>query len=474
MSKDTTITIYVSQEGDDTNEGSQALPLASVAAALSKIRGQSYESATIIISGSITEVAAKEGMIDITGHGLPPIVLQGESEERPGILNADKLNKRVIFISDDNTLTLGDHITLTGGSTSNNGGSGVAVQRGTLIMNGGEIADNDSLMGMGGGVYIGKGGSFTMNGGAIVRNKTQMNGGGVFPDDGGVFTMNGGCISNNNAYMSGAGVFVGMDSQFTLNGGTIEKNQSGGDKDVLIFGRAVPYGRGGGVCVYERAVFTMNGGDITKNRAIAMNEDENSAGSGGGVFVQEGAVFTFKKGTIKQGGVMGWGGGIYSEGKVTMYSDSVICNNVARLCGGGVHLAGKGASLTMKGGLIMNNFGARSAGAVHIMKNSIFTIEQGLIVKNTAGEGGHALVISGTVVMNGGVIVDNNDEALERMTPEPDKKSPKKSQRKAAKAGAATADPAIVIEYGGKLRITGGELQGQLAMVSPDQLEDTR
>jgi hypothetical protein len=445
MNEDRGITIYVSEEGDDENEGSSLRPLGSVAAALNKIRWKSYETAEIVISGSITEAVAQEGMIDIIGKGLPPLFMRGESKERPGILNAEELTKRVLYISDGNTLTLEDNIAIRGGTTNGNGGSGVCIQRGALIMKAGEIANNDAGTGMGGGVYIGKGGEFIMHGGSILNNKTRMSGGGVFPDDGGVFTMYGGRIAGNEAYVSGAGVFVGIDAQFALHGGVIEKNHTGGEQQILFMGMPMPYGQGGGVCVCANAVFTMNGGEIRDNRAIAVREEEDSAGSGGGVFVERGGAFDFQKGRILKNGVTGWGGGIYTEGVVTLHSESTTHNNAARLGGGGIHIAGKRGVCTMKGGLLMNNFSGGSGGAVHIMENSSFTMEQGIIVKNTAAIG-NALAVSGKAVISGGVVY-GKDSFLS-----PD-----------AKTQDDAAAFTIMVEETGELTIAGGEIDGAVA-----------
>ncbi|GHV72829.1 hypothetical protein AGMMS49940_01310 [Spirochaetia bacterium] len=455
MSEIQEITIYVSETGDDADEGSSRKPLGSLAAALDKIRWKSYEKAEIVISGSITEAVAREAMIDITGKGLPPLFLRGESSERPGILSADELDKRVLYISDGNSVSLMDNLVIRGGTTRGSGGSGVCIEGGTLILVASEIADNDAGTGMGGGVYVGRGGEFIMYGGSIVRNNTIMSGGGVFSDDGGVFTMYGGLIADNTAYLSGAGVFVGLDSVFALHGGVIEKNRAGGEKGILLGGIAISYGKGGGVYICRNASLTMDGGEISENRAIAIREEADDAGSGGGVYVEKGGVFTLQNGTIKQNGVMAWGGGVYTEGAFTTCSDSAITNNIARLGGGGVHVAGKTGVFTMKGGLLMNNYSGGSGGAVNIMENSVFTMERGIIVKNAAATG-NALAISGKAVISGGGIFDNNGASKEN------------------EAGLEAASPAIVIEETGKLTISGGELDAKIAMKEKSQLEDIR
>ncbi|MFP3088703.1 hypothetical protein LQZ21_00070 [Treponema sp. TIM-1] len=459
---ETEITLYISEDGDDSNEGTNEKPLWSVAAALDRIRGKLYGAAYLIITGSVTEVAARNAMIDITGGDLPVIYLQGGGSENPGTLDAQGLDKRVIYIADGNKVYLGKNIVIRGGVTQDSGGAGITVDRGTLIMRGAEISDNDAGFGMGGGVYLSGESEFIMESGLIARNKTKMNGGGVFPDDGGKFTMLGGTISDNEAIVSGAGVFVGIGAQFVLRDGLIGDNIAGGEKLIRIGGVSIPYGKGGSVFVCSNAHFIMEDGKIEYNRAIAV-EREDYAGSGGGVFVDAGGVFTFEKGLITKNGVMNWGGGVYSQGSFTCQSNAMITNNVARLGGGGVFVAGKEGVFIVKGGLLMKNYTAGMGGAVHVMEDGSFTMEGGLVVKNSAGKLGNAFAISGLGTINGGAIVENFDALKDDNT----KDSETGTSREAVPC-------IIVIEDTGKLVIQKGEIDGKILMKKADLLEDRR
>ncbi|MDR1948853.1 MAG: hypothetical protein LBQ38_05650 [Spirochaetaceae bacterium] len=455
------ITLYIYEGGDDSNEGTFEKPLWSVAAALDRVRWKSYETACFVISGSITEPAARQAMIDITGRGLPAIVLQSRGPKHPGILNAKGLNKRVIYIADGNTLFIKDYVIIRGGA-KNLGGSGIALEGGTLVMTGGEISGNDSGFAMGGGVYVGKDSEFIMEGGVIKGNNTTMSGGGVFPDEGGKFTMRSGVISGNTAFISGGGVFVGLDSEFILSGGVIEKNKAGGEKTMLIGGVPMPCGQGGGVFVSERARFTMTEGKILENRAIAVQEEDAGSGSGGGVFVEKGGIFSCEKGTITKNGVMSWGGGVYAGGDFSCGDGCLIGSNAARLGGGGVHVCGDGV-FTMKGGVLLNNVTGGIGGAVNIAEQGSFMMENGLVSKNSAAEMGNAFAINSAVTVAGGVIVDNN------YLPGEKEKNTASKPMPLEKAGFA-----VVINEAGKLTLKGGELDGKIGMKNQNQLEDTR
>jgi hypothetical protein len=402
-------------------------------------------------------------MIDITGPGLPEIFLQARDAEHPGILSAKGLNQRVIYIGDGNTLTIGENIIIRDGF-QREGGGGIALEGGRLIMMGGEISDNDGGIGMGGGVYVGMNGEFIMEDGLITRNKTKMHGGGVFPDDGGVFTMRGGIIADNEAIISGGGVFVGVDAEFIMSDGSIEKNRAGGELAVTIGNMSLSYGQGGGVAVCGQGRFTMHDGIISENRAIAITQDDDdNAGSGGGVFVEKDGIFIFEQGSIEGNGVMYWGGGVYTEGAVTTMPESMIRNNVARLGGGGVSVYGGKAAFTMRGGLLVNNFTGGNGGAIHARENAACMIENGIITQNNASEAGNAMAINCEVIMNGGIIFDNEASSFE-----PDE------QAKAVPASRGTHGIAIVIEDLGKLIVQGGKIDGKVVMRDNGQLDDRR
>jgi hypothetical protein len=456
------IILHVSEDGDDSNEGSGKRPLWSVAAALDKVRWKSYRTATLVIHGSITEVAARNAMIDITGRGLPVISLRGESPENPGRLNASGLNKRVIYVSDGNTLYLEDNITLCGGLVRSSGGSGITLENATLIMRGGEISGNDSGIGMGGGVYAGKGSEFIMEGGVITGNTTIMHGGGVFPDEGGIFTMNGGTISGNTAYLCGGGVFVGLGSEFEMTGGCIRENKTGTGNAMLLGGTAFSPGRGGGVYISRDTYFRMKGGEIANNRAMALQDNNSGAGSGGGVFVEKGGVFYFEQGTINKNGVMNWGGGVYVEGSFISLHGCIISNNISRLGGGGVHITGEQANFTMKNGFLLNNYTAGNGGGINIMAQASFIMEDGLLAENEAHKLGNALAVDGAAVIHGGTLLAGSRNGGDTETAESPDIPPNKD-------GAG-----IFIDDLGKLTLRGGEVDGRIIMKNKSQLEDLR
>jgi hypothetical protein len=263
-------TWYVSQSGSDSAAGnSGAAPLATVQAALSKIkslyRGGNWpvgESAVIVVSGKITATSGSGpvgAMVDVSGAGnYPPVILKGDAATG-GILDAGKVSgdgRQVLYIG-NNKVTLGDNLVLTGGRSLWGGavciGTHGSDSEGEFVMAGGEIRGNSS--GSGGGVMIYKG-SMSMLGGRITENDNDFHhtggsGGGVYMMAYTYFIMSGGEISKNGGVNTnnGGGLFIDGDSKAYLTGGEITGNVSSN--------------KGGGAYVFGD--FTMSGGTISGN-----------------------------------------------------------------------------------------------------------------------------------------------------------------------------------------------------------------
>ncbi|GHV76576.1 hypothetical protein AGMMS49942_13970 [Spirochaetia bacterium] len=225
-------------------------------------------SVTIIVSGTITDTsgASAYGWLDITGeNAYPPIVLQGAASG--GTLNvAAAPSTNVLHIENNNKVTLGAHLTLTGGTGSL--GYGVRVDSpATFIMNGGTISGNIGANYGAGIRVIGGLATFTMNGGTISGNTSTGAGGGVSVETNATFTMNDGTISGNSSNSRGGGVEV--EGTFTMEGGTISGNTA--------------TAAGGGVNVHTAATaFTKNGGTIYGSDAGGDLANKVTTGLSGG------------------------------------------------------------------------------------------------------------------------------------------------------------------------------------------------
>lgn len=323
------------------------------------------EPTTIMLSDDI----ALTGSLDISAN--KDITLTSNREEFFKLIGAD--NASTIVINDGGLLTLagirvthdtgfiGRGVTVSGGKlvlsdgeiTGNNGvfGGGVYVFYGSVSMSGGTITNNtvsaegqtesanmaqsannmqhsggmhhsgdmssDSVVGAGGGVYVGYDGFFSMSGGAIANNTAALDGGGIYVDTAGSFSMSGeGVIANNTATRHGGGAYANTGS-FRIAGSAVIANNKATH-------------RGGGV--------NMNAGPFSMGGGVIAN---NTAGTGGGVYMSFGSLGIMHGGEISGNTAIGTaeisgGGGVYNEGLFAMYV-GVITNNAAYNCGGGVY-----------------------------------------------------------------------------------------------------------------------------------------
>jgi hypothetical protein len=196
----------------------------------------------------IENLTLKEGYLDGNGGGLSVgagatvtlgsgAVISGNTARRGGGIGIDG------SISTTTTVIMeaGSKVTSNYSFSTADGGGGVYVHYGHLLMNAGEITYNTSSPNDGGGVYLDEYAWLTMNNGLISRNTCKETGGGV-------------CVSKTTSY-------------FYMNGGEISLN--------TITGTGT-HCSGGGVA-REHGVFSKTGGKIYGTNDAAKS---NKSGRG--------------------------------------------------------------------------------------------------------------------------------------------------------------------------------------------------
>nr|WP_296154536.1 Cna B-type domain-containing protein [uncultured Peptoniphilus sp.] len=276
-------------------------------------------------------------------------------------------------IQEGGTLTLGtdnkDPLFIDGNitvKTEIEGGSFIDVS-GTLVMNGGIIANGNNEKSGSAPIYVHQGGKFTMNGGRITSNKNISKGisnfnaaGGVYVDEGGEFTLKAGSIDNNHAPVGG--VFLGK----------IFGNENG---------KRIP------------ALFTMNGGFIVRNKGpLYDNLEPETENYGGGVHVDSLGNFIFKNGIIA-GNESYRGGGVAINDNYVTKTNGVNYSNIQNV-NYEDYIKYAGAYYTQNGGLIYKNMAK-----VH---------NDG----NTSGAGGGLYINASTAKLNGGYLLNNKSENM--------------------------------------------------------------
>ncbi len=265
-------------------------------------------------------------------------------------------------------------------------GGGIGIASGAVVMEDGDIGFNAANSG--GGVYVGTGSAaFTQLGGVIWYNEALTTsvgpgngGGGVYVDQGSAVLVDGQMMWNNAAF--GGGVFLSSPSaRFTQWGGEI------------IYNLALEFS-GGGLYV-QNGQATLNDGLIEGNFAQM---------DGGGLFLGGGS-FTQRSGMIANNQAYQNGGGLYVVSGDLALNGGQIVDNRAELHGGGLFIVGGNA--TLSGGRIMSNTAINLGGGVYLGGPGSFRQTSGSIERNTANAGGGAMVQTGTLMLNGGVIVSN-------------------------------------------------------------------
>ena len=331
-----------------------------------------------------------------------------------------------------------------------------------LIMNGGEISENDGTaddFGLCAIIYI-YNSDFLMNSGEIKENAIKGNyifsrigTAGIiavssnmsssleedrrFPSH---FVMNGGSITGNSnlggygGAISAAISDSGVDSPYTgfttitINDGTISGNRAGGGGAISV-GGSTNYKNYKGKCQLE-----INGGEISDNAAIG--EGEKSGEGGGAISARQHAQVIMKGGVVKENFADLSGGAIqlFDECTMEMYG-GVIENNTANAHAGAICVASSfsdsdntGSSLYLYGGAIRNNTTkslwpethqddpfAPGGGGIYLHGNNRLYIKgEACIQGNHAlnyGNGGGVYGCFGSVIEMDQGYIENNDTA---------------------------------------------------------------
>ena len=290
-----------------------------------------------------------------------------------------------IYVANDASMTM------TGGTIYDNegtGGVGIAMYKGTVVMENGTVSTNKAT-GNGGGILAKAQSALTLKGGKIQLNHAKRNGGGVFVTEGSTVTLDGAVIRKNTTGKDGggAGLFVTQESEMIMKSGAVEENTTEYD--------------GGGMYIVNESVFTMTGGSVTGNKAqngagigvfkskavikdglIKGNVAKNNAG---GLYVQTESALELKGGSVtgNQAGASGAGVYAFRDTKLTL-SGGDITKNVAISDGGGL-VANTKCEVTISGTEITKNEAKEhSAGGVLILTESKLNLKSGTVSHNTA------------------------------------------------------------------------------------------
>jgi CSLREA domain-containing protein len=252
-------------------------------------------------------------------------------------------------------------VTITGGSTSANGG-GIA-NSGTLTLSNSTLSRNSALAG--GGIAINSG-SVTLSNSTIISNtSTDFGGGGIAINSGSV-TLSNSTISGNTASadFGGGGIAINSGSA-TLTNSTISGNTAGA---------------GGGI-------YNQNGTLTLTNSTVSGNTALYSGGEGGGGIANDSGSATLTNSTVSGNTSLAHfgagGGGILNKDTLTL-SDSIVSGNTAEY-GGGIQ---NFASMTLTNSTIISNTVPVGSGGGIDNENGSVTLTDSTVSVNRASDRG--------------------------------------------------------------------------------------
>lgn len=217
---------------------------------------------------------------------------------------------------------------------------GAIINKGTLNINGANIAGNLVEGGNAAGISNLSTGTVNLISGSISDNKCPSGSGSAIYNDGGTFNMSGGEIANNVAYR---GTIIVRGSEFNFTGGSIHDNQTY-QYGIDITGRS-----SGGVTTY---------GNMVMEDGTSIYNNNNTGSVGGAVFVRNNCTFTMNGGSIYNNttahsvGYPNPADYVYNGGAIAL-NENAICEifggSITGNIGGAIHVGDEGNRLRIKG-----------------------------------------------------------------------------------------------------------------------------
>ncbi len=256
--------------------------------------------------------------------GILLALMAGAAQSAWAQTNVTTADALYTAVTNNQTVTLGQDITLTGGRLE------IGAVTITLDLNGHTLSRSiEAAADDGQVIAVKNGGQLTVTdssadkSGTITGGWAKM-GGGILVNAGGELTIQGGTITGNTASELGGGIH--NEGTTTIKGGTITGNTAG---------------------TYGGAIYSNKTLNIV-NMSSGVTLSGNTAQSGGGAICTEGET-TLHHVTLKGNNGGAYGGGIYmfGTGTVLLQSDCTITGNTAQT-GGGIFMTADGATLKMR------------------------------------------------------------------------------------------------------------------------------
>jgi len=261
------------------------------------------------------------------------------------------------------------------GDESGEGGGGVYLENGNLVVENGSFTDNQATgsSGSGGAILVGPSSGLTITGTQFESNAASRAGGAIEINNGGSGSMSiSGAIFEQNT--TGANPGNGGAIHITGSGGGLISNSEFLNNAADQEGGAV--WNGSGVVQVQGALFQGN----------------QSQGSGGGVYNSAGTLVISDGTSFLENSSSTDGGALLNAtGAVLIMSDALLVENVAQGNGGAISDQSNNQTLLLSNVDFEAN-AASNGGAVHLLGASNMQCSGGSATNNSASESGGAFV----------------------------------------------------------------------------------
>jgi len=312
-------------------------------------------------------------------------------------IDADGRSSVMVIIAQLRTEVSLTHLTLTGGSTTGDGG-GIYNLAATVTLTDVTVSGN-SAVGKGGGICNFSGGTVMLTNSTVSDNSSSGYrpdglGGGIYSEFGAVALTNS-TVTGNWARYDGGGIYGGSSGLVMLTNTTVSDNKALRGAGIYNDGIMVTLtnstvsgnsiSESGGGHTYGVGIFNNTGALTLTNSTVAGNSGTWASCYGGGIYNSRGTATLTNTRVVGNSvaGPYGSGGGLYNYSGTMMLTNSTVAGNRGQR-EGGIFNNGP-ASLTLTNTLVALNDGPEIIGAF-ANENSLVSVDP-LFVRNPSDGG---------------------------------------------------------------------------------------
>lgn len=234
------------------------------------------------------------------------------------------------------------------GNTAEDGGGGVDSDSGTLDLNDVEVTGNSTTGGAadGGGIGMTFAGSITVDESLFSDNHAENGGGGI--STGGPITVASTTFDNNTAFRGGAFYLLfGNTADAAFSDVWVTNNRSATDGGAIYID--------GGPFTLDRGTLSNNVAGLALMNGASLPAGGSGKGSGGAIYIEKTqANVAIDNSTIDNNFASSSGGGIYTEGALTVTNTTISSNSssLAMFVGlpSGITVGGRGGGILVADG----------------------------------------------------------------------------------------------------------------------------